>query len=747
MSKFAYAALVGAGMSLVVSVSASAQVTAAATPGGDVTAEEATPLPPVIVESPSEPVVRKQAKGKQPSTASATGAPPATAGEQTGDDLGVPGIGIYTLGQLDMVGGSTITNEAMWTFNKQSLDQAVSIVPGVTLNKVSSFRNESNIFVRGFDRFRVPLSIDGVRLYLPADNRIDFARFLTPDLSEIQIEKGYVSVLNGASGLGGAINMVSRKPTKAVDIEGRVGLVTGGDISNLNSWNAYAFAGTKQDKYYAQLSGNIIDQDHFSMSDDFVPLNPANEDGGDRNHSNFQDWRINAKFGYTPNATDEYAINYTNQNGSKSAPIHVSGEVLQGPRYWEWPDWDTSSLSWMSKTQLTPDSYLKTTAFYNTFYNLLKTYDDATYTTQNNSSGSGNPGSFDSPYDDKSYGAEIEYGMKIVPMDDIKAAIHYRRDIHTEGDLLTPTSATAFQEPEQENIEDTWSFAIENTLHATRRLDFVTGVSYDLLEVYKATTYTNNALIEQETPDFDAWNYQGALIYSYSDTGKAHISISDRARFATVFERYSTRFGTTAPNPNLSPERATNYEVGVADVPMRTVKASANVFYNDLTDSIQYVTYSGKKSSFENVGGEYYGFELSLDWEVMPSLKVGGNYTYLERHLDFTDPAFRPDGTPRHEAFLYLAWNPTRELTITPSLELASDRYSMVTSIKPPSGDPADYILTGSYTLLNIDAQYEIAKGTTLALGAMNLLDDNYSLVEGFPEPGRQFYASARTRF
>lgn len=43
--------------------------------------------------------------------------------------------------------------------------------------------------MRGFDRFQVPLSIDGVRVYLPADNRIDYGRFLTPDVAEVQVAK------------------------------------------------------------------------------------------------------------------------------------------------------------------------------------------------------------------------------------------------------------------------------------------------------------------------------------------------------------------------------------------------------------------------------------------------------------------------------------------------------------------------------------------------------------------------------
>ncbi len=73
-------------------------------------------------------------------------------------------------------------------------------------------RNESDIFVRGFGRWQVPLMVDGVRIYLPADNRIDFARFLTSDIAEMQIQKGYASVLDGPGAMGGAINLVTRQP-------------------------------------------------------------------------------------------------------------------------------------------------------------------------------------------------------------------------------------------------------------------------------------------------------------------------------------------------------------------------------------------------------------------------------------------------------------------------------------------------------------------------------------------------------
>ncbi|QYE34709.1 TonB-dependent receptor plug domain-containing protein [Polymorphobacter sp. PAMC 29334] len=115
------------------------------------------------------------------------------------------------------IGGDTIGQEAIYSFNRLGLDDAASLIPGVTSGNSGGSRNERLIFVRGFNRFQVPLTVDGIRVYLPADNRLDYGRFLTPDIAEIQVAKGYVSVLNGPDGMGGAINLVTRKPTKELE--------------------------------------------------------------------------------------------------------------------------------------------------------------------------------------------------------------------------------------------------------------------------------------------------------------------------------------------------------------------------------------------------------------------------------------------------------------------------------------------------------------------------------------------------
>jgi len=784
----------------------------AQTAGGDVTADEATPLPPVTVQSAKEPI-RKQARVRrapQPSTVAAdepgTGAA-ATGGTGSGGG-GVPAeegdgtspVGIFTLGQLDLIGGSTITNEAMWTFNKMSLDQAANLLPGVSSHNSGGSRAERDIYVRGFDRFRVPLSIDGVRIYLPADNRLDLNRFLTADLAEVQVQKGYVSVLNGPGGMGGAINLVSRKPTKEVEIEGRSGLVFNGDLDGTNAWSSYAFAGTRQRGYYAQVSGTIVDQDHFSMSDDFYSNPPAPrpgfndsffpyEQGGNRDRSFFKDWRINAKAGITPNATDEYSVNYTVQQGQKSAPLHVDRQVVQSyfgitnpvtdvtsqfRRFWDWPVWDTSTLSWLSKTQLGEASYMKTNVYYNTFDNTTRFYADQNYDVIRQ----------DSIYKDHATGGFVEFGTDLIPMNTLKGAIHYRQDVHNE---MGPVYQFNFYAPEQTRSEQTWSFAVENTFHATSRLDIVTGVSYDINEVLRVDVDPGDPAAE--LPKIDAWNGQAAAIYSYSDTGKAHVSISDRTRFPTLFERYSTRFGATDPDPNVKPERAINYELGFSDIWFRDVKVSSAVFYADIQDSIQ-SAFAGPNGNASIIGfnadGENYGFEASVDWDVMPGVRIGGNYTYLERDLDYyaaslTVPlpanpvnaadavaAAQVENTPRHKAFLYASWQPFRQLTLTPSLELASDRTVLVTSCRSTllvvgvTGQNNDgcvgnvannaarrpnYVKLGSYALVNFQAEYAFDTTTSAAFGVTNLLDENYSLAEGFPEAGRQFFVNVRAKF
>lgn len=635
-------------------------------------------------------------------------------------------------------GDDVASSVEMWRFNTLSLDEAVKLVPGVNATFDSNGRrNEHDILVRGFGRWQVPLSIDGIRVYLPADNRLDFNRFLTADLAEVQIRKGYVSVLDGPGGLGGAINLVTRKPTEAFEVRAQAGTSLDGDASS-EGWNGYASIGTRLEKFYALGSVSYLDSDGFSLSDDFTPT--AIEDGGQRDGSAKRDQRINLKMGFTPNDSDEYTLNYTKQEGSKGAPLNVNNNPPNPPNsYWRWPWWDIENVYFLSTTQIGESGYIKTRAFYNEFDNALYAYDDRTYTSQSAN------GRFRSFYADDGYGGSVEAGFALLPKSQTRLAVHYRRDNHSEYNFNRPTHPTlSSTEPLQKTREETWSLSAENTLAISETLDLVTGASYDRNEILLAQEFsTARGLYENPIGSDSALNAQASLQWSHADIGLLSASVSARSRFPTNFERYSTRFGTAIPNPDLETESATNLEVAWKRGFGEGAKLSAAVFFSDVKDMIQTVIVQStpQLTQTQNVGdGEYYGVELAGETQLGSKWLLGGNYTYLHREItDPLRPSLRPVGTPTHQGLAFVSYSPTDALTITPSVEFASDRWADL--------NDTTFRRTGEYTLVNLQLQYRASEQITAAIGGQNLLDENYQLAVGFPEQGRTLYAKLQVAF
>ena len=142
------------------------------------------------------------------------------------DDAQADGGDAFELGQITVQGRRsnvaaderTISSEDIRRANSQTIADALSTQPGVSVDFIGA-RNETGLRLRGYDSRQVPLFLDGIPQYVPYDGYVDFARFLTPGLSEIRVAKSGASLMYGPNTLGGAINLVSRKPQKAFEGE------------------------------------------------------------------------------------------------------------------------------------------------------------------------------------------------------------------------------------------------------------------------------------------------------------------------------------------------------------------------------------------------------------------------------------------------------------------------------------------------------------------------------------------------
>ncbi len=666
-----------------------------------------------------------------------------------------PAAGTFVLGTIvlnrpeqDFGAGGTTTildGDEILRSNRQTLDDAMRTVPGVSVGNTGGSRNERLIAVRGFDRLQVPLSVDGIRVYLPADNRLDFGRFLTPDLAEVQVQKGYVSVLNGPGAMGGAINLVTRKPTSTFEGEARLGIEAGnrGDITGKSAFVSF---GTKQDQFYAQGSYLWRESDGYYLSRDYRPT--PQQAGGLRDYSDTEDSRLNLKLGYTPNAQDEYVLSFTRQSGAKNAPYNVMQPVrgltpeplLPGQSYqrdWSWPVWDLNSYAFYSQTGFGGSGYVKTRLYYNTFDNVLQAYDDVGHSTQEQRR------SFESRYDDHAYGASIEIGGDLSARHSLRGALHFRRDRHEDSQLSQP-DLNQSRDPTERSTEETWSLAVEQTWRVDDALTVVGGLSYDRAEVIAASRTDQDR--GWPTGSTDALNWQLAALYGL-DHGEARVSISSRTRFPTLFNRYSTRFGTALPNPDLKSERALTLEIGYGG-DLGPVAVEGAVFHSRVKDMIQTVPVGPDLGQSRNVGtGRISGLELAGEYAISPAVTLVANYTYLDRRIE--DPVragLRSTDIPRHAAYLRLDWQMQENVTLSPSIELSGARWSD-SAIQPADPTEVAYSRVGGFGLVNLDLDWRVSEQASLVFGLRNAFDKNYALVEGYPEAGRSLFVTSRLTF
>lgn len=610
-----------------------------------------------------------------------------------------------------------ITSKTMEAQNKMEVSRALNLLPGVSLT-ASGPRNESMVSVRGFDLRQVPVYMDGIPVYVPYDGYVDLARFTTFDLAKIDVSKGFSSIIYGPNSLGGAINLVSRKPTKKFEFDGSLGLIdTDGQKSNLN-------IGSDFGKFYVQGGFSYLDRKSYQISKDFVSM--KNEDGKERDNSYRTDQKVSFKIGWTPTKKSEYALGYINQKGEKGNPVYAGSDaknsLLAKPRFWQWPNWDKESIYFISNTNLNDKNSFKTRLYYDKFKNLLISYDDATYTAITK------PYTFKSYYDDYTYGGNLEYETHFIPKNNLKIAVQFKEDIHRENNL---------GEPVRKFDDQTITIGIEDIYKVTEKFTVIPGVSYNSRENKKAEDYNSITKVITDYPDAgksDAINAQIGLFYQLNETQKLGATVSQKTRFATIKDRYSYRMGTAIPNPDLKPETALNYELNYNVEFFSKLHFQTALFYSSLTDAILSVSnVEPGKSQMQNFGeAEYKGIEAQLTYMPTENLNISANYTYIERK-NITNPDIHFTDVPNTKVIGTIEYSPIKILKLIANTEFNSSRYSTSYGAGVPD-----------YTLLNTFASCKVLKYLNIDAGMNNIFDRNYSLVEGYPEEGRNFFMTLR---
>ena len=627
---------------------------------------------------------------------------------------------VLVVGAEDATGGGTaaaVTGAQAEQRGRRNVAEAAALAPGVTLARVGG-RNEAMAFVRGFDTRQVPLFIDGIPVYVPYDGNVDMGRFDTFDMAELSISKGYSPAILGPNALGGAINVVSLRPTQPEEFTARAGATTG------EGYEGAFRAGMLRPAGYAQAGISYRERDHYRVADDFEPT--KTEDGGRRGNSDSRDLQLSAKLAWTPGADpgDEFAVGFVRQDSEKGVPPYAGTDTNTVPRYWRYTEWIKNSVYAVGNKSLGQTGYVKPRVYYDTYENTLESYDDATYATQTKRS------SFTSIYDDYAFGGSVEAGMRAGERHDLRGAAHYKQDVHRGHNAGSPVETFK---------DETWAVGGEDRIVLTEKLTLAAGASFEARSSLEADDPNSGEAFADN--DNTAVNPQAGLFYAVTD-GVFRATIAHKSRFPTLKDRYSYRLGTALPNPELDPEVALHYEAGYEGRLAENLRGRFSGFYSRLDDTIQQVDRVAQDEEgawlyqLQNVGeSESGGVEAGLAWTVVPELTAGADYLYLHRE-NLTNPDIKPTDAPEHSLKMYVEWQALPRLTLVQNVEFNSSRYSSSYGTK-----------VDGFWLCNLDAQVALPRGLELAAGIRNLFDENYELGEGYPEEGRNAYVSVQYSF
>ncbi|MCG6956771.1 MAG: TonB-dependent receptor [Gemmatimonadetes bacterium] len=224
----------------------------------------------------------------------------------------------------------------------------------------------------------------------------------------------------------------------------------------------------------------------------------------------------------------------------------------------------------------------------------------------------------------------------------------------------------------------------------------------------------------------------------------------------TFYENFATGFARG--NPALRPERSRSWEAGVDQrLPGHRASVRATYFHQDFRDLIQYTSSAPTPAApnFHNVArARAHGVDLQIQAHAGP-MQGSASWTWLDTHV--VDPGvdsgagdeFAPGGKllrrPRTAATADVSARLGRGVSISGMVSVVGARED-----RDFTSYPATRVTLPAYTLLDLEASGTLHRGqgrqpdVTIDLRGDNLLDRSYQEVLGYPAPGRAIYLGLR---
>jgi vitamin B12 transporter len=214
-------------------------------------------------------------------------------------------------------------------------------------------------------------------------------------------------------------------------------------------------------------------------------------------------------------------------------------------------------------------------------------------------------------------------------------------------------------------------------------------------------------------------------------------SLRVTAGYATGFKApsFNDLYYPGFANPDLVPETSKNLEAGVywnGDVAGASLEARAIVYRNRVSQLIVFQCDANFSCAPQNVDrATLEGVTLGLEARADSGATLAASLDLQSPENDVTGKLL-PRRARQHGAVT--AGYPLGPARVGVELIASSLRYD----------DPANLLRMGGYAIVNVTAEWAVARGVTLFARADNVFDRSYELAAGYATGGATLFAGVR---
>lgn len=290
----------------------------------------------------------------------------------------------------------------------------------------------------------------------------------------------------------------------------------------------------------------------------------------------------------------------------------------------------------------------------------------------------------------------------------------------------------------------------QDALDLLPRLTLTLGGRYEWWRAYDGENFSTLPAVAKVQPTRSANRFspKASLAWKPSDKWKVQLSYGDAWRFPTVGELYqlvTSGVLGAIPNPDLKPEHARSTEFAIERTDAKgSVRLS--LFNEVVTDAL--ISQTGTITA---VGGgtltanfvqnvdrtRARGVELAVVRnDLIPRVDLSGSVTYADATTR-ADPALPAavgkliPTVPRWKANAVATWRPVDGVSLSAAARYSSRMYGQL-----DNKDVVGNTYQGFYKFFVVDlrAQFVVAKKYVLGLGVDNVNNDKYFLFHPFPQ-------------